>query len=120
MIKTIVLVGGLSLIVSCGTFLNTLEPTKGIHGYDNSGIIYSNTARSEDVTPEIGSKRGVACQAQFIALMAWGDASLPAALKSGGITKLKHVSYERTRVLGTPITAYVPIYSTDCLIASGD
>ena len=119
-VKILMICFTLSQFVNCGTLLNSLEPTKGIHGYDNAGAIYTSTVRSEDITPDLGGKKGEACQSQALYLFAWGDASLPTAMRSGAMTKVKHVSYERMRILHTPFTAYIPLFSKDWIIASGD
>jgi hypothetical protein len=55
-----------------------------------------------------------ACQNMVLLLAAWGDASVPAAMKAGDISKIKHISYEKTRgLLGIA-------YMQDCIILNGD
>lgn len=124
MLRKILMTLALFLAVSasgnCGTFINALSATKGLHGYDHSGFIYSNTSRSESVTDSIGTKKGTACQSMVLYLFAFGDASLPAAKAAGNVKVVNHVTYEKTRVLATPFTLMIGPYMKDCITVYGE
>lgn len=99
---------------NCGTFINQLSATKGLHGFDHNGSIFQNTSRSESVVNEIGSKSGQACQSMFFfTAIAVGDASLPAAKRAAGINKINHITYDKTRILGL-------LYMKDCITVYGE
>jgi len=46
------------------------------------------------------SKTGTASCSSILGLVAQGDASITAAMKNGGITKIHHVDYHSTNILG--------------------
>jgi hypothetical protein len=58
-----------------------------------------------------GTARGEACATGILGLVAFGDASLAAAKKAGGITDVHSVEYSGTSILG--------IYSRGCTVAIG-
>lgn len=105
---------------NCGTFINALGATKGLHGYDHHGMIYSNTTRSEGFTDTIGAKKGTACQSMFLFLFAVGDASLPAAKAAGNVKTVNHITYEKTRVFATPLTLMAGLFMKDCITVYGE
>ena len=105
---------------NCGTFINALSATKGLHGNDHSGFIYSNTSRSEAITESVGPKKGTACQSMILYLFAFGDASLPAAKAAGNIKVINHITYEKTRFLATPLTLMIGPYMRDCITVYGE
>lgn len=98
---------------NCGTVLNAYAPTRGVHGADHGGIIFSKTVRSEEIPKELGSKSGRACQTMVALLAAFGDASLPEAMKQGNISTVKHITYEKTR-------GVLFLYMQDCIVVYGD
>ena len=58
-----------------------------------------------------GDKAGEACATGILGIVAWGDASLDAAKKAGGITDLHSTEYHDTNILG--------IYHQGCTAAHG-
>jgi hypothetical protein len=70
------------------------------------GLVYNDTNmphqmdRMEATGPaRTGDKVGTACATGVLALVAWGDASLDAAKKAGGITEVHSVEFKPTAVL---------------------
>jgi hypothetical protein len=99
---------------NCGSLINSLSATKGLHGFDHNGSLFQSTSRSESTSDVIGSKKGQACQSMFLfTAVAVGDASLPEARRAGGISKVNHITYDKTRVLGL-------LYMKDCLTVYGE
>jgi hypothetical protein len=66
---------------------------------------------SEGVRP--GPKQGKACASGVLGLAAWGDMSLDAAKKSGGITRVDTVDFSTMSILGV---AYVK----NCTLITGE
>ena len=66
------------------------------------GAIYCDTSAPLDIdfqATEMGSRVGQAASTAILGLVAWGDASVSAAAKSGGIKTVKHVDYNYVNVL---------------------
>ena len=82
--------------------LNTPGAAGGMVYTDVSGplLVTSNTSASK--VGEAKSK-GVVC-------VAWGDSSIKAACANGGITKIQHVDYHVTSVLGVYAETTVTVY----------
>lgn len=59
------------------------------------------------------SKEGRACSTGVLGLAAWGDASVDAAKKAGGITSVHSVEYQSTAVLGA-------VYVDICTVVHGN
>lgn len=62
-----------------------------------SGLIYMNV--DAPVSPAvagkpIGSRTGKASASSLLGLFAWGDASVEAAVRDGGIVEPQHIDYE--------------------------
>ncbi len=65
------------------------------------GVIYSSTDAPIAATTATGhSKVGTASCSSVLGIVATGDASITAAMRNGGITKIHHVDYHSTQVLG--------------------
>ena len=84
------------------------------------GVIYTGTKapsamdRANVSGKEMkGSKSGESCATGILALVAFGDASLDAAKKKGGITDVHSVEYSVTNVVG-------PVYVQACTIVHGE
>ena len=83
------------------------------------GVIYSAT-QAPSVLDRVETsgdnkaapKTGRACSTGILGVAAFGDASLDAAKKAGGITSVHSVEYEATAVLGI-------IYVTSCTVVHG-
>ena len=75
------------------------------------GAIYTDVKAPMGVTSNVGaSKVGEASATSILGLIATGDASIQAAMKQGGITKVQHVDYNTTSVLGIYATYTVTVY----------
>ena len=84
----------------------------GGHGI-NSGFLYAGTNANEHVTQnDLGPKKGEACSSSILGWVTTGDSSVPAAAKSGGITKVASVDNSFTNILG--------IYATYCVQVTGN
>lgn len=69
------------------------------------GILFSDMAAPVEVTHTLqtssaGSKTGEAQMVNYLGWIAQGDASVEAAAKAGGITKIKNVDYKYNNILG--------------------
>lgn len=60
-----------------------------------------------------GPKQGKACATGVLGLAAWGDMSLDAAKKAGGITRVDTVDYSAMGILGAA-------YAKNCTIITGE
>ncbi|MGA2090914.1 MAG: TRL-like family protein [Endomicrobiales bacterium] len=56
------------------------------------------------------SKMGTSTASSILGLVAMGDASIQAAAKNGNITKISHVDYHSTSILGIYSTFTVEVY----------
>jgi hypothetical protein len=78
------------LISSCATVKSPL-----------GGIWYTNVKAPVAVTGNsVSTKVGTSTAISVLGLIARGDASIEAAAKSAGITKIHHVDEQSTKVLG--------------------
>ena len=94
------------ILIGCGGF-----------GYP-TGSIYTGTQvphginRNETSGPgKTGDKKCEACATGILNLAAFGDASLDAAKKAGGVTELHSVEFHQTNILG--------IYTQGCTVVHG-
>lgn len=93
----ILLVGG-TLLSSCAIVRSPL-----------TGFLYTSMKSPTAVTNNAGaSKVGTAEAMSILGIVATGDASIDAAAKAAGITKIHHVDEEATAILG--IIAKYKIY----------
>lgn len=64
------------------------------------GVVYSDVNYPITATgSEVGSKTGEATATSILGIIATGDASVAAAAKAGGITKIKTVDVKATNIL---------------------
>ncbi len=94
--------------------VGSLSCTAMTYYYGPVGFIYENTKAP---FPQSGqeveySKVGKACSTSLLGWFAFGDASVEAAARNGGIKKIKHITIERTNLLG--------LYATFCTVVKGD
>jgi hypothetical protein len=61
---------------------------------------------------QLGSKVGKSSTTSILGLFAWGDASIAAAARDGGITRVRHADYEFLNVIG--------IYMSFTTVVRGD
>ena len=75
------------------------------------GLLYTSMKSPHSVTGNAGaSKVGTAEGMSILGLVATGDASIDAAAKAGGITKIHHVDEEGWSVLGIIAKYKVYVY----------
>jgi hypothetical protein len=80
-----------------------------------TGVIYTDVkaplpAASAAFTGADGKKVGTATCTSILGWVAQGDASIDAAMKAGGITKVHHVDFEVMQVLGLYAKYTVIVY----------
>ncbi|MCF8366609.1 MAG: TRL-like family protein [Bacteroidales bacterium] len=76
-----------------------------------TGLVYTDIKAPLAVTSNEGStKVGTAKMQSILGIVATGDASIEAAAKSAGITKIHHVDYEATSIIGVIATFTVLVY----------
>lgn len=81
---------GLFMFSSCATVQSPV-----------SGIWYTDVKSPVAVTNNAGSSKvGTASASSILGIIATGDASVEAAAKSAGITKIHHVDAHSTSILG--------------------
>lgn len=80
------------------------------------GFVYTEVAAPHYVGDNIAAtslssmKRGEATVSTILGLFATGDASVDAAAKNGGITKVSHVDYQSKSILGFYATFTTIVY----------
>jgi len=75
------------------------------------GGLYTDVKAPLAVTSNAGStKVGTAKAQSILGIVATGDASIEAASRSAGITKIHHVDYQATSILGIIATYTVFVY----------
>jgi hypothetical protein len=84
------------------------------------GVFYSGTKgvqkgteveASDGVRP--GPRQGKACASGVLGMAAWGDMSLDAAKKAGGIARVDTLDFSSTRIL-------LGVYVKNCTIVTGE
>ncbi len=76
-----------------------------------TGFLYTDVKAPLAVTSNSAStKVGTAKAQSILGWVATGDASIEAAAKSAGITKIHHVDYESTNILGIVASFTVVVY----------
>ncbi len=76
-----------------------------------TGFVYSDTEFGINATANEGSSKiGEAYSESILGLVAIGDASIAAAMKNGGITKVQHVDYHTYNILGIYAKFTVKVY----------
>ena len=74
------------------------------------GGIYSNVSGPVAVTSNTGASKMGSATSEGLLGFAWGDSSIKAAAAAGGITKVQHVDYHVTSVLGVYCETTVTVY----------
>ena len=64
------------------------------------GILFTEVYGPVDAGGSVGSKEGKACVQSILALVATGDASIQAAARAGGITKIGSVDHYTRNIVG--------------------
>lgn len=101
-VRTFLAIGAVaSIMASCAAM--SASP---VSGYLYSDVSAPLTATSNNV----GSKVGTAEAKSILGAIGIGDASIEAAAKKAGITKISHVDYKSTNILGIYATYTVMVY----------
>jgi len=88
------------------------RPPPGLFYSGVKGIAFPTEAQVTDgVRP--GPKQGQACTSGVLGFAAWGDMSLDAAKKAGGITRVDTIDFSQFAILGL---AYVK----NCIVITGE
>ena len=76
------------------------------------GLLYTNISGPLGATDsdQVPTKSGSATAKSILGLIATGDASIQAAAKAGGITKIHHVDYSNKSLLGLYANFTVTVY----------
>ena len=64
------------------------------------GVLYTELKGPLDAGTTVGKKEGTACVESILGLIARGDASIKAAARDGGITKIASVDHSTENILG--------------------
>lgn len=88
-------------MVGCGAM--AVSPVVGVLYTDVKGPVTATSYSSH-------SKVGTASCTSILGLIATGDASIEAACKSDGITKIHHVDFHTNNILGIIATYTVYVY----------
>lgn len=89
------------MLVGCGAY--AVSPVMG--------VLYTNVNRPVTATSHpTYTKIGKASCSSILGLIATGDASIEAACKSVGITKIHHVDFHSNNILGIVATYTVYVY----------
>lgn len=76
-----------------------------------TGVLYKNVDAPLAATmASASSKRGESSCSSILGIVATGDASIDAAMRNGGITKIHHVDYNGTSFLGIYATMTTTVY----------
>lgn len=101
LIKTMLVLAVFIFTAGCATGRSPVSP----------GFLVTFVEGSESVTPNaLGSKRGSACATNVLGWVAFGNASIQAAAKDAGITKISHVDYSTNSILMLYATSCTKVY----------
>lgn len=100
-IKNLLFVGGVTLLLS-----SCAVPKSPLTGFLYTDIKAPLTATSNSGSSKVGS----ATAQSILGIVATGDASIDAAAKSAGITKIHHVDEHSKSILGIIATYKVYVY----------
>ncbi|MGB6035305.1 MAG: TRL-like family protein [Cryomorphaceae bacterium] len=97
----------LALVATVGLLLSSCAMTTS----PVSGFVYTDVDGPVAVTSNtVGSKVGTASVKSVLGIVGTGNASINEAAKKAGITKISHVDYHSTNVLGIFATFEVRVY----------
>ena len=74
------------------------------------GSIYTDVSGPVGATSNSGGSKMGSAESSGVLGFAWGDSSIKAAAANGGITKISHVDYHVTAVLGVYVKTTVTVY----------
>ena len=74
------------------------------------GEIYTDVSGPVSVTSNVGASKVGTATSKGVIGFAWGDSSIKEAAANGGITKIQHVDYHVTSLLGIYSELTVTVY----------
>jgi hypothetical protein len=74
------------------------------------GTIYTDVSGAGSATSNSGASKVGEATSEGVLGFAWGDSSIKAACAAGNITKIQHVDYHVTGVLGVYAKTTVTVY----------
>ena len=75
-----------------------------------SGFVYTDVSGPVLATSNSGASKVGSATSKGVICVATGDSSIKAAAANGGITKISHVDYHVTSVLGLYVETTVTVY----------
>jgi hypothetical protein len=102
------LVGCSTLVAVIGLVAGCVAPMGSAGGV--AGSIYTGVSGPVLATSHSVSTKAGTATSQGILGIAWGDSSIKAAADSVGITKIQHVDYHTTAVMGVWAKTTVTVY----------
>lgn len=106
----LITVAALLPLAGCAGALGYQPPVGGV--YAGAKGINPSTQLNVNEAARPGPKTGEACASGVLGLASWGDMSLDAAKKNGGITSVDTLDYKTMDILGV-------IYQKHCTIITG-
>ena len=95
--------GALALLIT-----GCVGPMGGATG--TYGYVYTDVSGALMATSNTGASKVGEAKSQGVICVATGDSSIKAACAAGGITKIQHVDYHVTSVLGLYVETTVTVY----------
>jgi hypothetical protein len=85
-----------------------VSPMGGVGG--TYGMLYTDMSGAMSATSNSGASKVGEAKSKGIICVAIGDSSIKAACAAGGITKIQHVDYHVTSVMGLYVETTVTVY----------
>jgi hypothetical protein len=102
------LIGYSSVVALAGLVAGCVAPMGTVGGV--GGSIYTDVSGPVLATSHSSSAKMGTASAEGVLGFTWGDSSIKAAADSAGITKIQHVDYHTTSVLGVYAKTTVTVY----------
>lgn len=78
-----------------------------------TGGLYLGAKGATNATSnDVGAKTGESCATSYLGIIGLGDASIAAAAKAGGVSKISSVDSDNMAILG--------LYAKNCTVVSGN
>ena len=103
--KTIVCLSAAAMVMFASGCVGPNGPVGGTYG-----ILYTDASGAVAATSNAGSSKMGTAMSKGVFGVAWGDSSIKTAAANGGITKIHHVDYHTTNVLGIYCETTVTVY----------
>lgn len=103
--KLIVCASAAAMVILATGCVSPNGPLAGAYG-----AVYTDVSGPVSVTSNSGASKTGTATSKGIICVAWGDSSIRTAAANGGITKIEHVDYHVTSVLGLYTETKVTVY----------